>query len=215
MLRNSPFYCIIDKETCARTPLADVANKITNKGCGIFQYRDKVSNKETVLKNARTLKKSFDGNCLFIVNDFLDVAKIIDCDGVHFGQGDLSLKLARQFLGPNKIIGISCHSLKQAIDAQNCGADYISIGPIFPTPTKPEYKSVGLGLIKAVGKKIKIPFFAIGGINRNNLNSVLSSGAKRVAICSAVCQAKDITATVKNISEAISYGAVSEHNLFG
>ena len=208
LLKKSRLYVIIDKETCARRPLADVANKITNKGEGIFQYRDKVSNKETVLRNARRLKKSFDGKGLFIINDFLDVAKIIDCDGLHFGQGDLSLKLARQFLGPNKIIGISCHSLKQAIDAQNCGADYIGIGPIFPTSTKPGMKSVGLGLIKAVSKKIKIPFFAIGGINRNNLNSVLSSGAKRVAICSAICKAKNINRELKRIREAISYGPI-------
>jgi len=203
LLRNSRLYVIIDKETCERRPLADIANKIKNKGVDIFQYRDKVSNKETVLRNARTLKKSCSANTLFIVNDFLDVAKIIDCDGMHFGQGDLSLKLARQFLGPNKIIGISCHSLKQAIDAQNCGADYIGVGPIFPTSTKPGYKPVGLGLIKAVGKKVKIPFFAIGGINRYNLNSVLSAGAKRVAICSAICKAKNINREVANIRKQL------------
>jgi len=203
LLKKSRLYVIIDKETCARRPLGDIANKIIDNGASIFQYRDKVSNKETVLRNCRALKKSCDANTLFIVNDFLDVAKIIDCDGVHFGQGDLSLKLARQFLGPNKIIGISCHSLKQAIDAQNCGADYIGIGPIFPTPTKPEHKSVGLGLIKAVAKKIKIPFFAIGGINRNNLNSVLSAGTKRVAICSAICKAKNINREVANIRKQL------------
>jgi len=203
LLKKSRLYVIIDKETCERRPLADIANKITNKGVGIFQYRDKVSNKETVLRNARALKKSCDANTLFIVNDFLDVAKIIDCDGLHFGQGDLSLKLARQFLGPNKIIGISCHSLKQAIDAQNCGADYIGVGPIFSTPTKPEYKPVGLGLIKAISKKIKIPFFVIGGINRNNLNSVLSAGAKRVAICSAICKAKNINREFTNIRKQL------------
>jgi len=208
LLRNSRLYVIIDKETCERRPLADIANKIKNKGVDIFQYRDKVSNKETVLRNARTLKKSCSANTLFIVNDFLDVAKIIDCDGMHFGQGDLSLKLARQFLGPNKIIGISCHSLKQAIDAQNYGADYIGVGPIFSTTTKPGYRPVGLGLIKAISKKIKIPFFAIGGINRNNLNSVLSSGAKRVAICSAICKAKNINRELKRIREALSCGPI-------
>jgi len=169
----------------------------------IFQYRDKVSNKETVLRNARRLKKSCGGNTLFIVNDFLDVAKIIDCDGVHFGQGDLSLKLARSFLGPDKIVGISCHSLKQAINAQNCGADYIGVGPIFLTSTKPGNKPVGLGLIEAVAKKIKIPFFAIGGINKNNLNSVLSAGAKRVAISSAICKAKNISAEVASIGKQL------------
>ena len=203
LLKKSRLYAVIDKETCARRPLADIANKISNKGEGIFQYRDKVSNKETVLRNARALKKSCGANTLFIINDFLDVAKIIDCDGVHFGQGDLSLKLARQFLGPNKVIGISCHSLRQAIDAQNCGADYIGIGPIFPTSTKPGNNPVGLNLIKAVAKKIKIPFFAIGGINKNNLNSVLSSGAKRVAICSAICKAKNINIEVTGIRKQL------------
>jgi thiamine-phosphate pyrophosphorylase len=140
---------------------------------------------------------------IFIINDYIDIAKILDADGIHLGQDDISIGIARKILGKGKIIGISCHNLEQALRAQEKGADYISIGPVFPTSTKPNAKPISLRLIKKISRKIKIPFFAIGGINENNIIEVLSRGAKRVAVCRAVCQAKDIPITIKKLSEAI------------
>ena len=132
----------------------------------------------------------------FIINNRLDIALIVGADGVHLGQDDMPVKKARMLIKKSKkksfVMGVSTHSLRQAIEAQQNGADYISVGPVFPTPTKPEYKSVGLDLIKRVKKKIKIPFVAIGGINQSNLMSVIGAGAGRVAVVREICGARNI-----------------------
>lgn len=200
LLEKSRLYLIIDNVVC-RNKVVSIAARIKETGIDIVQYRDKISSKEAVLKNAQRLKKLlFNSGISFIINDFVDIAKITDCDGVHLGQDDIPIKIARQLLGPDKIIGISCHNLRQALAAQGEGADYISVGPVFSTATKPEYRPLGLGLIKGISKKIKIPLFAIGGISENNIDSVLSSGAKRVAICRAICQSRNIVFTVDRIT---------------
>lgn len=182
--------------------MKDLARKI--RGADIVQLRDKFSNKETILQNAFLLQKSFlNTNTLFIVNDYLDIAKIADCDGLHIGQKDIPIEIARRILGKEKVIGVSCHNLKQALDAQKRGADYIGFGPIFPTPTKPGYKAIGLGSIKKLKKKLKIPFFAIGNINFNNVNRVMSAGADRVAVCRAVLKAKNVSLAVKDFNKIL------------
>jgi thiamine-phosphate pyrophosphorylase len=165
----------------------------------IVQLRDKVSDRKTVLKNARKLAKLFlKGKTIFIVNDYIDIAKVSGADGVHIGQDDLPIELVRKLLGKDKIIGVSCHSLKQARQAQRSGADYISIGPVFSTPTKPEYKPVGLTLIKKCKKVIKIPFFAIGGIDPSNVVKVMSCGGQRVVVCRALFKAKELSVYCKH-----------------
>lgn len=199
LLRKSRLYTIIDKEI-SKSRTIFTAGKIKGLGIDVIQLRDKISKKETILRDAQILHKILvNTKTVFIINDYIDIAKIVDSDGVHLGQNDLPLEIARKLLGEDKIIGISCHNLGQAIEAQNKGADYISIGPIFPTSTKPNYKVIGLDLIKKIRKMIHIPFFAIGGINDKNINNVLSSGVKRVAICSAISEAKNIPFMVNRI----------------
>jgi len=201
LLKESSLYIVIDKIVCApRLPL-NIAGKIVDGDVNIIQFRDKESKKENIIKDVYALRKSLNSNTIFIVNDYLDVAKMLDCDGIHLGQDDLGIEIVRRILGEDKIIGISCHNLRQAIKAQYERADYISIGPIFSTPTKPEYKSVGLDLIKDVSRKIKVPVFAIGGIDESNIEKVLSSGAKRVAVCRAVCRADNIIKAVKRLKK--------------
>lgn len=201
MLKKSRLYAVLDKTVLKNSGLIfNKAEEIKNSGVDIIQYRDKESKKETVLENARNLKKILaSAKAMFIINDYLDIAKLVDSDGIHLGQKDASVKTARRILGNDKIIGVSCHSLNQAVKAQNNGADYISIGPIFSTPTKPGYKAVGPDLIRAAGKKIKIPFFVIGGINENNIGEVSSIGAKRAAVCRAICRAKKARLAVKKL----------------
>lgn len=198
-LAKSRLYVIIDK--------SDLANKIKPKKLpDIIQFRDKNSDKARLLKNVYVLQKLLHKTkTLFIINDYLDIAKIVDSDGIHLGQLDISIEIARKILGQDKIIGISCHNLKQALDAQKRGADYISIGPIFKTATKPEIKrTVGLGLIKKVKKKIKIPFFAIGGIGKKNIERIISAGAKRIAIHSAICKAKNISLATRYFAKSLN-----------
>jgi len=206
LLEKSRLYLIIDKKVIKEKPIFSVARKI--KGCpiDIIQLRDKESKKEFILSDAFVLRKLFSRTkTIFIINDYLDIAKIVDTDGVHLGQEDASIEIARRVLGQDKIIGVSCHNLKQAIEAEKKGADYIGIGPLFSTPTKPESKPRGLDLIRQCKKIIKIPFFAIGGINLSNINQVLLGGAERVAICSAICQARNISLVTRGLSKAMTY----------
>lgn len=204
LLRKSRLYAILDREILGSRSLLHAADIIKGKYCNIIQFRDKVSDKESVLEKAFALRRLLlKSAALLIINDYLDIAKIIDSDGIHLGQDDVPIEIARKILGEDKVIGISCHSLRQALLAQDCGADYVSLGPAFATFTKPEYKPVGLGLIRKFEKKIKIPFFVIGGINLTNINRVVSKGAVRVAVCSAICQAKNIAQTIRNFKNQL------------
>ncbi len=185
VILNRPFF----KDT---RDLVRAARKIAVSEGVIIQLRDKESDKKTVLETARILKKQLARTkSLFIVNDHVDIAKLVDADGVHLGQTDLPLPAARKLLGRDKIIGISCLSLKDALLAQGQGADYLGVGPVFVTSTKSECAPLGRESVKLVIKKSKIPVFAIGGINEVNITEVLALGARRVAVSSAICTATD------------------------
>jgi thiamine-phosphate pyrophosphorylase len=191
LLRGSRLYVLIDKVISGKKSVIEIARKIKDNGADIVQLRDKISKKERTLQDAFLMRKLFSNtNTLFIINDYLDIAKIADCDGLHIGQEDIPIGIARRILGEDKIIGVSCHSIKQALEAQDRGADYIGIGPIFPTPAKSGYKSIGLDLIGVLRKKMRIPFFVIGNVNLKNIDRVKKSGAHRVAVCRAVLEAK-------------------------
>ena len=127
-----------------------------------------------------------------IVNDYAEVAAKVPVEGVHLGQDDDSLSHARKKAGRDVLIGKSTHSLQQAIAAEREGADYVGFGPIFATPTKPDYQPVGLNGIKRVHHEVNVPTFFIGGIKIDNLGEVLAAGAKRVAIVSGLLKAPDI-----------------------
>ncbi len=192
VILNRPFFKDIPD-------LARAARKIAVSEGVIIQLRDKVSDKKIVLETARILMKQLArAKSLFIVNDHVDIAMLIDADGVHLGQTDLPLPAARKLLGRDKIIGISCLNLKQALLAQEQGADYLGVGPVFATSTKSEYAPLGRELVKSVIKSIKIPVFAIGGINEANITKVLSFGASRVAISSAICTASDLVLATRS-----------------
>lgn len=192
VILNRPFF----KDT---SDLARAARKIALSEGVLIQLRDKESDKKIVLETARILKKQLARTkCLFIVNDHVDIAMLIDADGVHLGQTDLPFPAARKLLGRDKIIGISCLSLKQALLAQEQGADYLGVGPVFATSTKSECAPLARELVKSVIKSIKIPVFAIGGINEVNITEVLSRGASRVAISSAICTASDLVLATRS-----------------
>ena len=125
-------------------------------------------------------------NAIFIVNDRIDIAKIVNADGVHLGQEDVDIKSAREILGSSAIVGISTHSPEEALKAQKDGADYIWTGTVFPTKKIAGASSVGLDYVKWAEKNMLIPFFAIGGIDEHNCNEVILSGAKRIAVEEAI-----------------------------
>ncbi len=148
------------------------------------------------------------GGGTFIVNDRVDVAQAVGADGVHLGQEDLPLADARKIMGPDKLIGISTHNLKQAVEAEGGGADYIGFGPIFPTSTKEHPDPVvGLAGLREVRAKVRLPIVAIGGITTKDVREVVAAGAHCVAVISAVLAAPDpgkaMAELVKEIEDTV------------
>jgi thiamine-phosphate pyrophosphorylase len=139
-----------------------------------------------------------------IINDHPEIARIVPAEGVHVGQDDLPIANVREIAGPNCVVGKSTHSVDQAIRAFHEGADYIGFGPIFATPTKPDYPPVGLEEIRKVHDAVHIPIFCIGGIKLDNLPEVIEAGARRVVIVSGLLLAKDIVAYGRAAKELLN-----------
>ena len=181
-------------------------------GADVLQFRDKlITGRERYSAAARLLKICRQFGVLFIVNDALEVALSIAADGVHLGQDDLPVAEAKKLMHPmgikNFLVGCSTHSLEQALEAKRQNADYIGIGPVFATPTKPTYNPVGLELVRTVTSQIDLPHVAIGGIDEFNVGQVLAAGAQRVAVVRAVCGADDIVSAARKMKQAIVVGA--------
>ncbi len=203
LLKSSRLYVILDRQTCGKGIFA-IASKIKNSGADLIQYRDKSYNKKVSLKIAQRLKTLLEkSRSLFIVNDHVDIARAVGADGVHLGQDDFPVKEARKILGKDKIIGLSCQNLAQGKKAQKEGADYIGAGPVFNTLTKPSCKLVSKKLFSQLKTAIKIPVFAIGGINQDNLNKITPLGVHRVAVCRQVCLAKHPKDAMKAIRKLL------------
>jgi thiamine-phosphate pyrophosphorylase len=127
-----------------------------------------------------------------IVNDHAEIAAKVPAEGVHVGQDDDFIDIVRKKTGRNILVGKSTHNFEQALAAQHEGADYIGFGPIFATPTKPDYQPIGLKQIESVHRNVALPIFCIGGIKIDNLEQVVAAGARRIAIVSALLKAPDI-----------------------
>ena len=180
-------YVIADFASLKGRSLEEVVLQVIEGGASVIQLRDKRSDDETLIKIAKSLLKlTRTKNIPLIINDRAEVARISGADGLHLGQEDGSLESARTILGEKAIIGRSTHTEEQAFGAAAQGFDYIGVGPVFQTPTKPSYEPVGLELVRFAAKNIHIPFVAIGGINQQNISLVREAGAKTVAVVRAV-----------------------------
>lgn len=190
-LENFRLYAVTD----LKEPDSAILQKIDDAllgGVDMIQLRSKLlSDKELYDLSIQIQKMTSKRKKLFIINDRIDLAIAADADGIHLGQDDLPIQAARKIAGKEKIIGISTHSVEQAVEAEKNGADYIGFGPIFGTPTKPDYKPIGLEQIREVNQKLKIPFVCIGGIDLSNVNQVVSAGAKRIAVVRAIFNESD------------------------
>ena len=200
LLAKSRLYAIVDRQTSCKANIPKQTKQLRDAGVHIIQLRDKVCAKSAVLETARALKKILSGYpVLFIINDHIDICALIDSDGVHLGQKDTSLVTCRKILGDNKLIGISCCTLTQAIKAQAQGADYLGIGPVYATKTKKDAgRLLGINCISKIKEKIHIPFFVIGGIGTHNMLNLKKQGARRFALCAALCKGKNIRATTQS-----------------
>lgn len=160
-----------------------IACEASKAGTRIIQYRDKKNSKKRILEIARELREITNRyKVLLIINDHIDIALGVHADGIHLGQDDLPLREAIKLVPSGFIIGISTHSMEQAIKAEREGADYIGIGPVFKTPTKEDYLPIGLDLAERVVKRVSIPVVAIGGLNLENISLVQKRGIKNFAM---------------------------------
>ena len=179
--------CFITARKGSCLTLKEIVTIVLSSGVRCIQYREKNKSRRDIYREALILRKlTNEFGAVFIVNDYTDIVLAVNADGVHLGQDDLPLKEARKILGKEKIIGISTHSIEQAIEAEQGGASYIGFGPIFHTKTKDAGEPKGIEMLKEVKRHIKIPVIAIGGINIENLRSVIDSGADAVAVSSAI-----------------------------
>ena len=182
---------VLDTEVKNYAELFTIARESIKYGVDIVQLRDKNGLAKDILKFSRRMRNLLKNRIPYIINDRVDLAMASAC-GVHLGQDDLPIAFARKLMGPKAIIGASCQSLKQALVAERQGADYIGLGSVFKTLTKPQRHPMDLNLLAEVVRRIKIPVFAIGGINVRNLPLVKAAGVQRLAVCRAISCAADI-----------------------
>ena len=199
-LRRARLYLILDTEVGTYDQLFEILTKSVAAGIDIVQLRDKKGHVHQTVQLAKRIAKFLAGRIPFIINDRVDVALAVGACGVHLGQEDIPLNIARQLLGRRYIIGASCQTLVHAVKAKREGADYIGFGSVFKTLTKPDRQPMNLTLLKKVCEKVDLPIFAIGGITTKNVQSVVSLGIKRVAVCRAICLAPDVVKAVKEFN---------------
>jgi thiamine-phosphate pyrophosphorylase len=193
-LRECRLYGIIDLGCMPRLQdCSRVAEQMIAGGVDLIQLRGKGKSIDELVDLAFEIHEiTARSDTPLIVNDHAEIAAQVPVEGVHVGQDDDSILAARQKAGRDLIVGKSTHSLTQARAAHGEGADYIGFGPVFATPTKPDYKPIGLDDIRRVHVDVGIPIFCIGGINIDNLQQVIDAGAKRVVMVSALLKAHSI-----------------------
>jgi len=198
-------YVIVDRAAIGNRDLVEVASAAIRGGADVIQLRDKAASTGRLLDEAQQLLRLTQrAGVPLIINDRVDVTYTVGADGVHLGQDDLPVGAARNMLGAGRLIGKSTHSLAQAIAAQAEGADYIGFGPIFPTPTKPEYDSIGTAFVRQVAQQVRLPIICIGGIDERTLPQVMQRGAERVAVVRAVCSAKDPETAARELKTTLT-----------
>ena len=203
-LAGARLYAIVDLGYLAADRVPEMTRKLVEGKVGLIQLRAKKLSSAEIVELGRQMRAEIpaDGP-LFVLNDYPELVAQVGADGIHLGQDDGPLETGRAAAGREVLIGRSTHSLDQAVGAEKEGADYIGVGPIFATPTKPDYVPVGPGLIGQVRAKVKVPQFCIGGINEKTLPEVLRARAERVVIVSALLQSGDPVGYCRRVREVL------------
>ena len=204
LLEKAKLYLILDAQVLNYNALLQVLKDSVRGGIDIVQLRDKNGSAKEILEFCREALRITRHQIPFIVNDRADLSIISGADGLHVGQEDLSCLQARKIMGQGKMIGVSCQTLAQALQAQAQGADYLGFGSVFQTKTKPGRQPMDLDLLRNVIAQVKIPIFPIGGIDRINIGQLTPLGVKRVAVCRDILLAKDVAASVKGFREHLN-----------
>ncbi len=203
-LRTARLYFVCEARPGGRDPEA-VLHAALSGGVDIVQLREKELGREEIERSARTFRRLCDTyTALFIVNDDPYLARTCDADGVHVGQDDAAPAEARKVLGSEAIVGLSTHSEAQLAASSEQPVDYVSVGPIWETPTKAGRPGVGLGLVEHAVADAPHPFFAIGGIDPANAGEVVAAGARRLGVVRAIRDAEDPTAVAEALRGALA-----------
>jgi thiamine-phosphate pyrophosphorylase len=203
-LRTARLYFVCDALPGEGGP-EPLLHAALNGGADIVQLREKQLGRQAIERSAQVFRRLCDTySSLFIVNDDPYLAQSCDADGVHVGQDDTSPEEAREVLGPDAIVGLSTHSREQIDAAAERPVDYISVGPIWETPTKEGRPGVGLELIAYAAANAPHPFFAIGGIDPSNAGSVVETGARRLCVVRAIRDADDPSAAAESLRQALA-----------
>jgi len=194
------YYFITDSALSRAGNVSDVRSALKAK-VKIVQYRNKDASTKKMFDEALELRRICKG-VTFIINDRVDIALAVNADGVHLGKDDLPYFFARKMLGKKRVIGLTVHSIKEALKAQEEGADYIGVSPIFATATKPDAgRSAGIKLLREINERLRIPIIAIGGINLQNAAQVISVGADGLCAISAVVTKPDVKAEIEKFQD--------------
>ena len=173
-------------------------------GVDVLQLREKAASDDEILAAAATFRAvCAEHGTLFVVNDRADLALAAGADGVHLGQADEPIARVRERVGPNVLIGLSTHSREQLAAALETDADYVCVGPVYATPTKPDYPAVGLELVRHAAEVVQRPWFAIGGIDGKNVTEVAAAGASRVVVVRAIRDAPEPRAAAAGLRQAL------------
>jgi thiamine-phosphate pyrophosphorylase len=186
-------YLVTDSRLIGERSLGDVIGAAIRGGARVVQYRGKNLTTRQMVKSAEILRQVCQQlGAVFLVNDRLDVALAVDADGVHLGQTDMPTGIARRLLGKEKVLGVSVQDAGAMDEAVSEGADYLSLSPVFATPTKPDHEEpLGLEKVRVLAGRSPLPVVAIGGINAANVGAVMRAGVHGVCVISAILGAPD------------------------
>ena len=206
-LRDLRLYVLLTEALCAR-PWRETAEAVLSGGADCLQLREKSLADADLLARARELREmTASHGALLIVNDRPDIARLVGADGVHVGQDDLPAEQARRILGSAGLVGVSTHSRAELDAAIEQQPDYIAVGPMFASPTKPDVPTAGLELARYAAGRSRLPLIAIGGITSENVGDVVAAGVPRVCVCSAVLGASDPQAATCVLRERLESAA--------
>lgn len=201
-------YVITDRRLAGDRSILDVVRAAIRGGATVIQLREKEATTREMVELGRALLEiTRAAGIPLIVNDRVDVALAIDADGVHVGQDDMPAAIARRLIGPDKILGVSAETVEQARAAERDGADYLGVGDIYGTTTKPDAgPPIGIEGLRRIVQAVSIPVVGIGGINPDNAEPVIEAGAAGVAVVSAVMAAPDPEEATRRLREAVLRG---------
>lgn len=203
ILRSSGLY-LVTSTSLSRKSTVETVKDFLDAGGRLFQLREKDWDRKRFLSDGKVLRELADHHgALFILNDDPELALELNSDGVHLGQEDMSVSEARSIIGEDAVIGVSTHNIEEALKAVSDGADYINIGPVFPTDTKKGFKNISLQEVERIVSSIDIPFTFMGGIKLNNLGRLIKFGPSALAMITELTMSEDVKSTTMDIIKVI------------